>query len=769
MKKKILYGLIALTSMSVFSCKDDDPIGEVDGASVDRKFMTMFRRDDNTNRGSDDDYACGLVEGTLNSLYLAWYGVNGAAGYQIVVGTSSCSGPDRWADPANILMDTVVGPDVLSMTLEHLNYGYTYAFSIRTLDPRGVTVTKDGGKTVYDIDDTSPHHSKWYGRGDERHNSDYFRLETDPRYDQPEIITISDRTDDSFRVNFDLGYTDGNEYPEFERDENGRYVAQILSVTASASNPDAKIDPSWAAYPLTPDDYARGYVDVTGLEQNSAYVVDILNMNKEWAVDRGYNIVAPRTTGDVGQPVVLWWQELRDGAADTIPEARDPQFNCARLDTVFTHFNKDASRAEGTVFELEGGKNYYLYSGPEVMKGFTLRTRPEDVAQGKRAMVFLGGITRDPQSGDPQCCNWQWGKVPAPGESGAPIMVGDIIFENIDFSSPLAQRYNAAQKKDGTGNYFGNCHRNAAPVSFNSMQLKNCSFQDFIRGGFARVQGNTRKSFDMILIENCVMWNCGYWTDSGGGYNWLHGNESANIRSNVFRNVIYRGNTFVDSPHGYLVHDKDKNNAWPSNVRWKFTIENNTFLNYCTRSGQQMLKLRYIPGDTEFHVHNNLFIQAKDDADDRKMNLTLVDIRTINTEPYFGITVDISGNYGCTWDPANQKENGTPTGGKFSDAKNSFGNMTSENGYTPGIVNGVDELSVHCGSTPLLPTELMRSPNPPYHNGDPKMHQRESLDGLFYNHTEKVTNHEIYKLGIGDTRWRDASDMKSFWLLKAND
>lgn len=768
MNKKLIYGLIALTSLSCFSCKDDDPVQSEDDANVDRMFMPMFRRDDNTNRGSDDPYQCGLVEGTLNSLYLAWYGVKDAAAYQIVMGTSACSGPDRWADPANVLMDTIVPGDRLNMTIEHLNYNYNYAFSIRALDPRGASY--NAATKTWTVDDTCPFHSKWYGRGDERHNTDYFRLWTDQRYDVPDVVTISDRTETSFRVNFDFSVaaSSANEFPEFERDENGNFVAQVLSVTPSAVNPDAGIDPKWAAYPLSDEDLRNGYVDITDLTPNSAYVVDLLNTNIPYRVDQGYNMLAPRTSGQVGEPVFLSWAELKAGAADTIPEAND--YQAARLDTVIKFFNRSSEHAEGTIFELEGGKNYYFATGCEVQKGFTLRTRPEDVAQGKRAMIFLGGISKDPVSGDPLCYNWQWGKVPAPGESGAPIMVGDIIFENLDFSSPLARRHDPATKKDGTGNYFGNCDRNICPVSFNSMQIKNCSIQDVIRGGFARVQGSTRKTFDMILIENCVMWNCGFYQDSGGGYNWIHGNEDANVRSNVFRNVIIRGNSFVDSPHGYLVHDKDKNNAWPSNIRWKFTVENNTFLNYCTRSSsQQMFKLRYIPGDTEFHVHNNLFIQAKDADDDRNMNLTLVDIRTVNTEPYFGITVDISDNYGCTWDPNGQKDDGTPTGGKFSDSKNSFGNMTTENGWTPGITNGVDELKIKTGSTPLLPTELMRAPNPPYHNGHAKMHQRESLDGLFYNHTDKVVNHEIYTKGIGDTRWRDANDMKSFWLLKANE
>lgn len=768
MNKKLLYGLIALMAVPFVSCKDDDPVQAEDEANVDRMFMPMFRRDDNTNRGSDDPYQCGLVEGTLNSLYLAWYGVNGAAGYQIMMGTSACSNAERWEMPENLLLDTIVPGDQLNMTLEHLSYSYNYAFSIRALDPRGASY--DASTKTWTVDNDCPYHSKWYGRGDERHNTDYFRLRTDIRYDVPEVVTITDRTETSFRVNFDLGIaaSSAEEFPEFERDEDGNFVAQILSVTASDVNPDAYIDPKWAAYPISDEDRQNGYIDVTDLTPNSAYVVDIINTNIPYRVDQGYNMLAPRTTGQPGEPVFLEWSQLKAGAADTIPEANDPKYNAARLDTVITFFNRNSELAEGTVFDLEGGKNYYIITNATLQKGFTLRTRPSDVAQGKRATVFLGGISKDPVSGDPICVQWFWGKVPGAGESGAPIEVGDVVFENIDFSSPLAKRRDEAAGKDGTGNYFGNCDRNCAEISFSSIQIKNCSFQDIIRGGLIRFQGPQRKRVDKILIENNVMWNCGYFQSSGGGYNWIHGNEDGNAKANIFRNVIIRGNTFVDSPKGALVHDKDKNVVWPSNVRWSFTIENNTFLNFNTRAANKMIALRYVPGDTEFHIHNNLFIQAKDADDDRAMNLTLIDMRTVNTEPYFGMTIDISDNYGCTWDPDNQKDDGTPTGSKFSDAKNAFGNKTPEDGWTPGITSG-SNLKILAGSTPLLPTELMRSPNPPHHSPDPKMHQRESLDGLFYNHTDKVVNHEIYTKGIGDTRWRDANDMTSFWLLKANE
>lgn len=764
MNKKFLYGLIALTSVSLCSCDDDDPVKGFDDSSIDREFMTMFRVNTNTNRGDDDEYGCQRIAGpknTWNSIYLAWYGVTGAAGYQIQVGDATCFDV-RWNEPEHILMDTIVAPDVLNMTLDYLEYGYNYHFAIRTLSAKGQN--PDGS-----FDLNSKYHSKWYGHGDQRHNADYLGIPTMAREDAytdgvPEIVQISDRTKSSFRVNFDLGMAAGGaeEFPEFERDANGNFIAQILSVTPSTTNPNADIDDKWKWYRLTETDLANGYVDITNLSQNSSYVVDLINENIPHKVDRGYNLVAPRTIGEVGDPIFI--ECVYDN--DTIKWAHE--YKCARIDTIITNFNKDANLAEGTIFELEGGKNYYIWTNTDVQKGFTLRTRESDVREGKRAVVFLKGI--DPTEKDPLKvgANWNFGKAASAGESAAPIMMGDVIFENIDFASPNAKRRDDAANVNGSGNYFGNCNASSVAMTMNSLQLKNCSFQDIIRG-FTRVQGSTRKTIDKILIENCVMWNCGYYDNNGGGYNYIHGNEAANVRSNPFRDVIFRGNTFVDSPKGALVHDKDKANDWPGSVKWSFTIENNTFLNFNTRkNSNQLIKLRYVPGATEFHIHNNLFIQAKDADDARQMHLALADIRTINSDPTSEITVDISGNYGCTWDPSQQKDDGTPTTAKFSANKNSFGTFTSDNGFVPGVTAG-SELKILAGSTPLLPTELMRAPNPPYHQGNPKMHQRDNLDGLFYNHTEKVTNHEIYKLGIGDTRWRDASDMKAFWLLKANE
>ncbi len=729
--------MIALASLSVFSCKDDDIIGPDEDMNIDRAFMTLFRTNVNTNRGDADEYRCQAIE---NDIHLAWYGVDNAAGYQIRM-----AGPTVWEatgfeNPDNIILDTIVGPDVLEMDLKDLNYGVAYHFAIRTLSPKG-----------------EGYHSKWYGYGGQRENNDYMAIPTAARedvYPVPEVVTISDRTTTSFKVNFDLSFANagGDEgfKTNFNVDENGNFIAQYLTVKPAPNNPDAKIDPKWSWYQLSAEEFENGVV-VDNLDANSSYQVDLWDRTIPVDVDATYNICAPRTSGIPGDPILIKceWQN------DTIPEAHE--YKCQLLDTVLVNFMKNSELAEGQIFELEGGKNYYIDTNVEISKGLTLRTRQEDARKGLRAKVFLGGIRK--VNGGVRTANFSFGMTKTEQTGDAPINVLDLIFEDIDFDSPLAVNYAENNNSSGSGNYFANCSASSLAATFNSYQIRNCSFQNLIRGGLMRAQGSTKKVFDKVIVENCVIWNCGYYDANGDGYNWFHGNEAANIRSNIFRNIILRGNTFIDSPHGRLFHDKDKANAWPSTHQWCFTVENNTFLNFNTRKNNQPLfGLRYIPGGTEFHVHNNLFIQAKDPDDTRAMNLALADIRTINSEPYDEIVLDIYDNYGSSWDPDQQADDKICSVRGFSATKQSLGLFTSLN---PGLVEGGD-LVIRVGAQPILPTELMQSPNPPYKDGDPRMHNRESFNGLFYNKTDKVMNHEIYKKGIGDTRWRDRTP-ETFW------
>ena len=173
MKKQFLYMLLALATLSFVGCQDNDPMGEGDEIP-DREFMTMFRKDHNTNKGDNEPYAIHVED--LNSIQLYWYGVHGCAGYQVRVALSAnvTSGVEGWEESAangRLVLDTIVGPDVLDLRLEHLEYQTDYRFAIRTLSKKG-----------------EGYHSKWYGYGDGRHWADWCGLTTEERYLTPELL-----------------------------------------------------------------------------------------------------------------------------------------------------------------------------------------------------------------------------------------------------------------------------------------------------------------------------------------------------------------------------------------------------------------------------------------------------------------------------------------------------------------------------------------------------------------------------------------------------
>ena len=163
------------------------------------------------------------------------------------------------------------------------------------------------------------------------------------------------------------------------------------------------------------------------------------------------------------------------------------------------------------MFYLEGGKAYYFYSNPGLAKGFTLETKPEDVAQGKRAIVYLGGMGNrldeyGNETADLGTCNFMFGRQKAGGEPDCLIEVGDLIFRNIDFDCPKALNYGHQKEGEGsaTGNYFANMYSNGMKVRIKSLQVLNCSFQRMVRG-FIRVQGTKQKVFDKHLIKHLLL------------------------------------------------------------------------------------------------------------------------------------------------------------------------------------------------------------------------------------------------------------------------
>lgn len=744
MKKKFSYLMILFISSLLYSCKDEIEIVSEYG-SIDREFMTMFRKDDNTGKGDADPYQCQVQN--VNDIHLYWYGVNGCAGYEIkwaLVANVSSGLPSDWENPANIIGDTIVGPDCLDMVVKDLQYNTDYRFAIRTLSTKG-----------------EGYHSNWYGYGNTSQWADYMQITTEPRYNVPEVIVVEDITKNTFRVKIDRAVAsapaDTSYASHFEIDANENFVMQKLKVEVSPTNPDAQIDPKWTDYTITEQDFQNGYVDVDGLTENSVYVVNVQNENVPVYWDAIYNTCVIRTDGDPGEPILI---EHYCDPNDTIPGA--VALNACRIDTVLNNFITDSSLAEGTVFELEGGKTYYLAGGVTLCKGLTLKTRDEDLAQGKRAKVLLNGMSEF--NGSPQTMNFMLGRQPNSGELGG-INIKDLIFEGIDFDCPTARNYGVNGYQTGTGNYFANMYSNGMAVTIQSFQLKNCTFQRMIRG-FIRVQGANRKTFEELIVEDCLFYNCGYYDLNGRGYAWIAG-DGKHVKSNIFKDMIFRRNTFYDSPRTSMFTDGGKDFAWASDIAYRITLEQNTFVNFSTRtSGRYFFDLRYLPGGSYIKIYKNLFVLTKQPDDSRALYCGGMDIRQINGSGI--MTFDIAENYSTNTNLTAGQIFNTAA---FSATKNSAGK------WPEFCINGKEELTVKTGVVGISPEDLMENPNPPHKEGDPLSHNVDNLFGnpssdyypgisdvfrykgvkpvnLYFKNTDQVRNHEIYQKGIGDPRWR---------------
>lgn len=770
--KKFLYGFLTLASIATVSCSDDtDNIGFVDEDAVEgREHMTLFLEDNNTGM-SDDAHSSHLDSEVANKIHLYWSKIDGCAGYHIrVCNAQSVLGhPENWLSDTYLHLDTVMGPDQLYLMLEHLEYSQVYYFSIRTLSEKARRA--DGT-----IDMDSPYHSKWFGHGSTSDWANYYGITTDDRYDVPDVVSFTNKTENSFRVTFDCnvataGLGDASLWEEHFMMEDGKFVFDELHVAVSTSNPDATIeDPNFTynparkcyVHPLSKEELELGYVDVTGLSANSAYVVNLYNSQQAVYVDAVYNTVSPRTSGQVGEPILIEWLQSNVDS-DTIPAAQE--YQCSRIDTIISNYMTDINLAEGTVFELEGGKNYYLYTHVNLMKGLTLRTRKEDAAAGKRATVFMSGIDySDAEKQKPNSCNWVFGKAKASGEADAPIFVDDVIFEDIDFRVPLANNYNDQEAGHGgaTGNYFANMFSSGLAVTFNSLQIKNCTFQGFIRG-FVRVQGSKRKTFNNILLENNVFWNCMNYSQKATGYCWFASDAKPSTgTSNVFAHCVVRNNTILDCPNNSFFNDNNKSLPWPSSVKWNIEFDHNTIINFNTVTAVAIFGMRFIPTGSQFKITNNLFVVAKDEDDERTTNFGIADFRQINGEPS-EVFFEVHDNYGMSWDPSRQEDDKVFTAMGLSSSSNTVGKFKdySFNGGEPGSAMHPDnDLVVRVGSYPLFPYELMSKVNPPQHQTSDKednrmKHRRSTLD-LYYNTDSKVTEHEIYKNNIGDYRWKIA-------------
>lgn len=764
MKKYILYTLMLLSGFSLSSCSDDDNTA----AETNREFMTMFICDNNRGKGNDYPYNSKAEGPNGNDIHLYWYGVDNCAGYQIrqALQPNVSGGADAWGTSAEnglLLLDTIVGPDVLDLVIKDQQYATDFRFAIRVLSKLDDNVT-----------DFS-HASKWYGHGDGRQWAEYLGITTALRYATPFCVYVdaSHTTEETMRVMLNRSFAivstgvseeDKAIYRErFELDENDNFVYQWLEVEASPNNPASTVGEQWKKYRLTEEDFNRGYVEINGLQKNSVYVINVRNEHVKVKWDAYYNYCSARSDGEPGEPILVK-HSLAAPERDYFdsPEAYQTamaqhevalKWDAMRIDFMLTDFISDVNLAEGQTFYLEGGKTYCMFNSQTTCKGFILRTNPDDVAQGKRAKVLMGGMhvegTQDKNM------NFMFGRQPQAGEGGE-IYMKMLEFYDIDFDCPLARTYGDEQR-DGTGNYFINMYPNGMAIRLENFVIKNCTFKRMVRG-FIREQGPNHKIWENVLIEDNQFFDCGYYNNGAGGYPWV-ASANNNINTNLWKNFVVRNNTFFDCPFPSFF--SQTGGTGPRSEPWNITFENNTLVNWNTRAAGNIFSMRNLPNNSVYNVKNNLIILTVQDGDIRssKMIMGGADIRktvTMEDGSDAKVTLNFENNYSTNTFLTNGQIFSTNA---WNGTGNQFGKLV---GNGSAILNGTLVVSVD----DISPTELMISPNPPHKASslsDRYMHRADALDGtggehganLYYNKTDKVLNSQIYKLGIGDKRWRE--------------
>ena len=787
--KKILNSIMLLllagTSALMVSCKDDDKNGS--STNTDRQFMTMFICDNTRGKGSDYPYNCGL-DGAYphgNTIHLYWYGVKDCAGYQVQMALMPkvTGGSEAWAKiqgTSDLLVDTILGANVLDMIIPDLQYKTDYRFAIRALSKLDRNIKGDQS--------SFEHASNWYGHGNGRQWQEYLGIQTNERYPTPGAIYVdeSQTTENEMYVYFnknidDLGLGTSEEdqstlkayYENFNIDENGNLGYSVLTVSPSPNNPNSTVDSKWKYYKITDEDFNRGYVKVTGLTPNSVYVIDVIDPRVKVAVDAKYNTLTKRSDGKPGEPILLSYEELYAQAAslplpddenvkrtDVFALATD-KYQAAPITPALYDFISNTQYAEGQTFYLEGGKTYYMDGNDITCKGFVLATRPEDVAQGKRARVIcgIGKHSRYDQATNGEQWNggpysmFMFGRQPEAGEGGE-IRMKKLAFYDIDFDNPEAFNYgdNVAGLGGITGNYFFNMYSNGMAVTLDSLVIENCTFKRLVRG-FIREQGANYKVWNHVLIKNNLFMDCGYYNQGAGGYCWIHG-SGQNVASNLYKDMKVIENTFYDCPFPSFFAEQSEID-WTSGS-WNITFSNNTLINFNTRADGSIFKMRGLPNGSIFNVKNNLIVLCKKPGDQRVLAQWGADIRNTQTMPD-GSAGKVTLNFENNWSTNNDLTNGSIfSNSAWTATSNNFGKLVKDGNAT---LNGTLEVNV----ADISATDLMEQPCPPHialTANDQNMHRADALDGTS-NSTYNVnlyfknTNNEIYTNNVGAARWRN--------------
>lgn len=781
MKKFLLYSLMLLASVSFGSCSDDDNT-VAGGEDADRLFQPMFRKQHNTGI-SNDPFESVVVD--INKAQLYWTIINDAVAYEIKWSVQNyvANGEDAWIEAEQglngkeLLGHVVVLAPKWDLLIHDLQYSQDHRFAIRALnsfDKSNYSLFQ-GEEGVYNILGSGdaawkndPRNSKWYGYGQGREWEDYFGLTMGNRTDKyavPNVVQTSEWDKNSFHLTLNRKLDESLYKPEELASirENFNFVdaeqtilkVDYFTLTASPTTPTATVNPDYVKWDIPESAWGDDNIielDIDGLSENSVYDINAWDNSIAIKVDASYNVpLARKTKGTPAAPRLI--QHVPNATA-TIGEGEDAntydisKYNSMELDDIIMEYSDDIGVAENQVFYLEGGKAYHFTRTLSVYKGFTLATNPDDVAKGKRATLYMSGMTET--GGTPNTCNFMLGRQPVSGENPTiPIAIDSIRFMDLDVDCPLARNY-GHDEKDGSGNYFMNMFSNGMGIYVSLLEWRNCSFQGLIRG-FFRIQGNNDFNILELNLIGCDFYNCGYYSGTAGDYAYIFADHNGKVKSNILEKVEVSDCVFYNNPKRSVITDNNRNLVWDASVRWNIDVHHNTFVNFCTVAQNPIMNTRYIPAGSVLGFHDNVIILTKDAADvNRKMESAGWDAREIQGGDGTGkCTFEIYNNW--TTNDTEYLTNGQPFAAyALSATSNTPGKWSTS--LPEAYPYGTDELVVHLEKN-LRATDLMVSPNPKYFIGTKvnalDYHTDNGIDGLYYQQNDRVLNSDIYKSGAG--------------------
>ena len=231
---------------------------------------------------------------------------------------------------------------------------------------------------------------------------------------------------------------------------------------------------------LTEEEKAQGRAEVTGLDKNTLYAVNIYDTSKPRKYDKPYNQATFRTAGPAAESITVGWDD--------------------DLTKLLTDNNDNAEIPEGTEYFLPAGSSYRL-SPFAIKKGFRLVGSTE----GIKPIVTMES---------------SWNVV-------AGSYISGIEFVNVEFRQEILNSY-----------FFnsGNAY------TLENISFVNCDFYGFGRG-FWRHQGATNNHLMNFEMEGCKFEQCGWQTGAYGTFHLGSTDKEGNSYDHLER-VIFRNCTF---------------------------------------------------------------------------------------------------------------------------------------------------------------------------------------------------------------------------------